>query len=194
GVDILFCPSSEEMYPPGYRTYVSVEGITDSLCGAKRPGHFRGVATIVTKLFSIISPHKAFFGQKDYQQTIVIKRLNVDLNLGIEVVVLPTIREADGLAMSSRNSYLSADERKKAVLIYKSLCSAEKIFASGERRTSAIVTGMEQILHNIDGIEVEYLSVVDGTTLEDISLAQKGDVIAVAAKVGRTRLIDNTIL
>ena len=194
GVDILFCPTAGEMYPPAYRTYVSVEGIGDPLCGAKRPGHFKGVATIVAKLFCIVRPHAAFFGRKDYQQTLVIKRLATDLNLGVNIRVLPTIREPDGLAMSSRNSYLSAEERCKAALLYKSLCSAEEIFASGERRSSAIVRGMEQILRSVDGIEVEYLSVVDGATLEDVTDAQKGDVVAIAARIGRTRLIDNTIL
>lgn len=194
GVDILFAPTVEEMYPPGYLTYVTVEGITDRLCGAHRPGHFRGVATVVSKLFTIAKPHLAFFGQKDYQQTLVIKRLTADLNLWVDIRVEPTVREPDGLAMSSRNAYLSPEERIKASLLYKSLCSAEKLFESGERQASLIMAEMERILRSVVGIDIEYLSVVDGNTLEAVPVARKRDVVALAAGIGRTRLIDNTIL
>lgn len=194
GVDILFSPSVEEMYPAGYLTYITVEGITDRLCGAHRPGHFRGVATVVSKLFAIVKPHLAFFGQKDYQQALVIKRLAADLNLGIDVRVELTVREPDGLAMSSRNAYLSPEERIKASFLYESLISAEKLFESGERQASIIMAEMERVLRSVDGIDIEYLSVVDGNTLEAVPVARKGGVVALAVRIGRTRLIDNTIL
>lgn len=194
GTDILFLPSNQEMYPAGYQTCVEVEQITKQLCGAHRPGHFRGVATIVTKLFNIISPHLAFFGQKDYQQTLAIKRLVQDLNMDVDIVVVPTVREPDGLAMSSRNAYLSPEDRKQALSLYKSLKCAENMFVAGERCSAALMKEMRRCFAGLPDVEVEYLACCNGTSLEYVENVAHGDVIALAVMVGGTRLIDNVVL
>jgi len=194
GVDIVFCPSVEEMYPDGYATYVHVEGLTEGLCGAFRPGHFRGVTTVVAKLFNIVMPHKAYFGEKDYQQLVVIKRMVKDLNFPIEIVPCPTIRENDGLAMSSRNVYLSQDEREAALSLYRSLMAAKALFDGGERDASVLKKVVEEGLRSSELVKPQYVEVVDAETLKPIERIERDAVIAVAAFVGKARLIDNVIL
>jgi len=201
GVDILFMPGVEDMYPEGFATYVSVDRLSDRLCGRFRPGHFRGVATVVTKLLNIVRPARAYFGQKDYQQSLIIKQVVRDLNLDTETVVCPTVREADGLAMSSRNLYLSPEERKAATVIYKTLCGARELVVSGKATFGEVKSFMEKRLSAEPLVdEVQYASVFDTETLEDISsmnvtIYDKGVVLlAVAVRIGRARLIDNELV
>lgn len=194
GVDILFLPDDSLMYPKGYSTFVEVEGISGKLCGLFRPGHFRGVATVVTKLFNIVSPGKAYFGQKDFQQTIVIKRLVKDLDMEIEIVVCPTVREADGLAMSSRNTYLSKEERAAASVIYRSLSEAKEAIKSGIIKTREIRKLMKEKLRSEPLVsEVQYSSVYDPESLEELEDIEGDVLLAVAVKIGNTRLIDNML-
>jgi len=192
--DIIFYPNDGEMYEDGFTTYVEVKKLEDHLCGKTRVGHFTGVATVVAKLFNIVKPHYAIFGQKDYQQLTVIERMVRDLNMDVEIVPYPTVREPDGLAMSSRNTYLSDMERKKARLISASLRKAEEMVRSSERNADTIRRAVEDILHQEDGIDVEYINICDTGTLEDVAVVAGKAVIAVACRIGRTRLIDNTIL
>ena len=194
GVDVVFYPSIKDMYPDGYATYVNVEGLTDTLCGVARPGHFRGVATIVTKLFHIVKPDIAYFGQKDAQQAILIKKMAEDLNLDIDIKVLPIVREKDGLAMSSRNAYLSPDERKDAAVLYQSLKKAEELMRSGERDASKIIAAMSDIIKTKPSTRVDYISIVDTKNLKDMSVISGEALIALAVFVGKTRLIDNIIV
>lgn len=194
GVDIIFYPSAEEMYPEGYVTYVNVEKLTEGLCGAFRPGHFRGVTTVVAKLFNIVMPHRAYFGEKDYQQLMVIKRMVRDLNFPIEIVPCPTVREEDGLAMSSRNAYLSQDERQAALALSRGLMAAEKLFASGEKDAAKLKHAVEEHLRSSELVRPQYVEVVDAETLEPVERIERDAVIAVAAFVGKARLIDNVIL
>lgn len=194
GVDIVFHPSVEEMYPEGYATYVNVEGLTEGLCGAFRPGHFRGVTTVVAKLFNIVMPHRAYFGEKDYQQLVVIKRMVRDLNFPIEIVPCPTVREEDGLAMSSRNVYLLPDERKAALSLSRGLMAAQKMFMSGERDAATLKRIVEEHLRSSELVRPQYVEVVDAETLEPIERVERDAVIAVAAFVGKARLIDNVVL
>lgn len=192
--DIIFYPDDGEMYKKDFTTYVEVRGLEDHLCGKTRVGHFTGVATVVAKLFNIVKPHYAVFGQKDYQQLTVIERMVRDLNMDVEIVPYPTVREPDRLAMSSRNTYLNDTERKKALLISVSLRKAEEMVRLGERNAETIRKAVEDILHQEDGIEVEYINICDTGTLEDVAAVAGRAVIAVACRIGRTRLIDNTIL
>lgn len=192
--DIIFYPDDGEMYEKAFSTYVEVKKLEDHLCGKTRTGHFTGVATVVTKLFNIVKPHYAVFGQKDYQQLTVIERMVSDLNQDVEIVPHPTVREPDGLAMSSRNTYLSTEERRKALLISASLRKAEEMFKTGVRDTGTIKEAVSAILHKEDGIDVEYIDICDAMTLEDIAVAGKKAVLAIACRIGKTRLIDNTIL
>jgi len=194
GVDVVFYPSIKDMYPAGYATYVNVEGLTDTLCGAARPGHFRGVATIVTKLFHIVKPDIAYFGQKDAQQAILIKKMAEDLNLDIDIKVLPIIREKDGLAMSSRNTYLSPDERKDAAVLYQSLKKAEELMRSGERDAAKIIAAMTDMIKAKPNARVDYISIVDTKNLKDVSRISGEALIALAVFMGKTRLIDNIIV
>ncbi len=194
GVDILFMPSASEIYPEGYLTYVNVEKITDVMCGASRPGHFKGVATIVAKLFDIVKPDKAFFGQKDYQQTLVIKKMAADLNMDIDVEALPTVREPDGLAMSSRNSYLNEEERKAATCLYWSLTKAEEMIKNGERNSAKIIGDMQKIIEAEKLARIDYITIADAETLEEIKTIDKKAVIALAVWIGKTRLIDNIVV
>lgn len=193
GVDVLFCPGDDAMYPAGYASYVSVERLGDGLCGARRPGHFRGVATVVAKLFNICRPHVAYFGRKDYQQGIILKRMAADLDFDLRVEFLPTVRETDGLAMSSRNAYLSAEERRAAAALYQALAAAQKRFGAGERRTDRLVSEAAHILTAAGG-RVDYVELVDGEELTPLAEAVPGALLAVAAFIGSTRLIDNTLL
>jgi len=194
GVDILFTPAPSEIYPEGFRTYVSVEGLSEILCGKTRPGHFRGVSTVVLKLFNIIKPHKSFFGQKDYQQTVIIRRMVKDLNVDTDIIVLPTVREADGLAMSSRNQYLKKDDRKAAAVIYRSLLQAGRLFESGVSGTERLRNTILSVLKEEPSVHTEYISIINPETLEEETFAENGTVIVVAARIGNTRLIDNIIL
>jgi pantoate--beta-alanine ligase len=192
--DIIFSPGVPEMYPKGYSTYVEVRGLTDHLCGLQRESHFLGVATVVMKLFNAVKPHVAIFGQKDYQQLKVIERMVRDLDMDVEVIGLATVREADGLAMSSRNAYLSEEERTKALLINRAIRRAKEAFRGGERKASRLSEEVRKILGSNDGISIEYVTVCDAETLVDLEKVDRRALIAVAASVGKTRLIDNTIL
>jgi pantoate--beta-alanine ligase len=171
-----------------------VEGISDVLEGAIRPGHFRGVATVVAKLFNIVKPHMAFFGQKDYQQCAVIRRMVNGLNMDVDVVVLPTVREPDGLAMSSRNSYLSADDRRKAAVIHRALSAAEQLARAGGKEPEKLKNNMLAVLREVPGIEIDYVEVADNETLAPIVSAQDSMVLLVAVRLGHTRLIDNLVI
>ncbi len=194
GVDILFCPSVEEMYPPGYCTWVNVEKLADILCGASRSGHFRGVTTVCTKLFLAVKPHFAVFGQKDAQQAVVIRRMVRDLNLGIDIIVAPIVREPDGLAMSSRNFYLSPEEKMSALVIPQSLRLAEDLVKQGERQAHRIISAMYEKISTQPQVRIDYIAVVHPETLEPLQQITSEALIAIAAYVGKARLIDNTIV
>jgi pantoate--beta-alanine ligase len=192
GIDVVFKPQREEMYPTGHRTFVEVQDVTDRWEGAARPGHFRGVATIVLKLFNAAQPDVAYFGQKDFQQCVVVRRLTSDLNLPIEIRVCPTVRDADGLALSSRNVYLSTDERSRALSLSQSLKQAARLFTGGEREAARIIREMKRLLAAAP-VEVDYAAIVDPETLEPLERVGPGSVALIAARVGSTRLIDNHI-
>lgn len=194
GTDIIFYPGDGEMYTDGFTTYVEVRGLDKHLCGKTRTGHFTGVATVVAKLFNIVKPHFAVFGQKDYQQLTIIERMVTDLNMDVKIVPYPTVREDDGLAMSSRNTYLSAAERKKALAISACLREAEGLVRAGERNAQTIRNAVEKTLQGEDGIEIEYIEICDAATLEETPVVRDRAVLAIACRIGRTRLIDNTIL
>jgi len=194
GTDLVFAPSRDDMYPPGYGTWIDVVGITTRLEGASRPTHFRGVATVVAKLFNIVRPDAAFFGQKDAQQALTVRQLIHDLNLGIELVVCPTVREPDGLAMSSRNTYLSGDERLAATVLYRALLQAETQYNEGERSADAIRGAMQEVLDREVLARPQYVSVADLDTLDEVQTVERPTLVSLAAYVGATRLIDNVIL
>jgi pantoate--beta-alanine ligase len=197
GVDVAYLPDAEAMYPTGYQTFVQVEQLSQGMCGASRPGHFRGVATVVLKLFNSVQPHVALFGMKDYQQLQVIKRLSRDLDLGVEIVGMPIVREADGLAMSSRNAYLSPDERLRALAISRALSGAAESFYERphERSGPRLVDNVRRGLHMTEGVRIDYVEVRDAETLETVTgNIERPAVVAVAAFVGGTRLIDNIVL
>lgn len=192
GVDYIFAPSAQEMYPREPLAYVDVEKLTVYLCGASRPGHFRGVATVVTKLFNITRPDRAYFGMKDAQQLRVIRRMNDDLNFGIEIVPVPTVREQDGLAMSSRNAYLSGMDREKAVVLSRSLKLAQEMVADGIYSTEKIKSAMRSlILSEVPAAVIDYVEVVDDDTVQPLAQVNGPSLIALAVKIGGTRLIDN---
>lgn len=194
GVDVIFFPSNQDMYPEGYQTYVNVEKVTENLCGLSRPGHFRGVTTVCCKLFNIMKPHSAVFGRKDFQQLAAIKRMVTDLNMDLEIVGMPTFREPDGLAMSSRNVYLSKEERTSALTLVSSLKTAQKLYAEGERNAVKIIRQAEKLITSAPFTAIDYIKICDAATLEDV-LEIKGEVVmALAVKVGKTRLIDNSVL
>lgn len=194
GADILFVPKTEEMYPDEYQTAVEVLWVTKNLCGKFRPGHFRGVATVVTKLFNIVRPQYAVFGEKDFQQLVVIKRLVRDLALDIEVIGMPVVREEDGLAMSSRNAYLSQEERKAALNIYKALQAAKALFDQGESSSRVLLKEVKRVVEAAPLLKPEYGKLVDTKTMEDMDSVGKEALLAIAARVGNTRLIDNIVL
>ena len=193
GTDIVFMPGVEEMYPPGFDAWVEVgQSLTGRLEGAFRPGHFRGVATVVAKLFNVVQPQRAYFGQKDGQQLAVIRKMVADLNMGVEVVAVPTVREPDGLAMSSRNAYLSPEERRAAAVLWRSLCRARELFDAGERRAEVIRGEMEDVLAAEPLARVEYVSVADAQTLAELETIQdRAALVSLAVRIGSTRLIDN---
>lgn len=195
GIDVVFLPDDSAVYPNGYCTYVEVQKLSDKLCGAHRKGHFRGVATVVAKLFNIVTPTRAYFGQKDFQQSVIIKKMASDLNMGLEVVVCPTIRESDGLAMSSRNQYLKEDERKAATIICQCLVQTSEKIKSGIIDIKSIKKFMAQTLSDEPLIsEVQYASAYDVQTLDELKKIEKEAVLAIALKIGQTRLIDNMIV
>ena len=191
GVEVVFCPDTAEIYPERYQTFVDVTEVTRDYCGASRPSHFRGVATVVTKLFTIIQPDVAVFGEKDYQQLVVIRRLAQDLGLDVDVVGLPTVREEDGLAMSSRNAYLSPAQRQQATTIYRGLRKAKRLLDSGERDAAELAAIAIDLLREEQDLVIDYVAVCDPETLERIPEVEKQAVLLVAVKVGDTRLIDN---
>lgn len=195
GCHIIFLPEAGEIYPATYSSFVEVEGIDQVLCGASRPGHFKGVATVVNKLFHIVAPTRAYFGQKDAQQALLIQKMVSDLNMDVEVIVLPTVREADGLAMSSRNAYLTHHERQAAAILYKSLCAAKELIAAGERNPHEITRLIFGILQNEPLAKIDYVEVVDAYTLKNFEQVLSSRVlIALAVRIGKTRLIDNLIM
>ncbi len=194
GMDLCFAPEAAAMYPPGYRTFVDVAELSEPLCGASRAGHFRGVATVVSKLFHVVQPHVAYFGQKDYQQSLIIRRMVRDLDLGIEIAVLPTVRAPDGLALSSRNAYLSVSERKAAAVLPAALRWAEGEFARGGRRAGALADGMRRLIAAEPAVAIDYVEVRDAEDLTPLETIDRPAVVALAVRIGRTRLIDNTIL
>ena len=193
-VDVVFYPSVEEMYPKDFSTYVDETKLSRYLCGKSRPGHFRGVCTIVTKLFNIVRPTRAYFGQKDAQQFRVIKRMVRDLNMDVELVECPIVREHDGLAMSSRNIYLSDDERAQALALYNSLKLAENLIKSGERDAEVVKNAMKEFLSRYDKVKIDYVEIVDEETLEPVKHIEGKVIVAIACWVGKARLIDNVIV
>ena len=194
GVDVVFVPTTEQMYAAENLTWVNVEKLTDTLCGRFRPGHFRGVTTVCAKLFNIVAPDVAFFGQKDAQQAVVIKRMVADLNMPLDIVVCPTVRQNDGLAVSSRNQYLTDQQKQDATLIYKSLQECRQMVETGTTEAQKIITRMRQILNRRPSIEIEYISIVDAETLRELDRVVGRVLVAVAVKIGPARLIDNILL
>jgi len=194
GVDVLFLPEAAEMYPPGFQTAVEVVRLQESLCGASRPGHFRGVATVVLKLLNIVRPEVVFFGQKDAQQAVILGRLAADLNLDVEVRVMPIVREPDGLAMSSRNAYLSPAERRAAAVLYRGIEEARRAFEAGERRAGVISARVREVIAGEPLARIDYVEAVGWPDLGCLDLIDRDALVAVAVRIGGTRLIDNTIL
>ncbi|MFQ5879967.1 MAG: pantoate--beta-alanine ligase [Dehalococcoidia bacterium] len=196
GMDVVFMPSAEEVYRQGFDTWVTVGGVTERLEGAARPGHFGGVATVVAKLFNIVQPQRAYFGRKDAQQLVVIQKMVADLDLEVEVVSMPTVREADGLALSSRNAYLSPQERRAATVLWRALCLAERLYQDGQRDAAALRRAMEELIAHEPLAGVDYVSVADAETLAELDCIEAGRpaLASLAAYIGRTRLIDNMTL
>ena len=192
--DILFYPPYDQMYPKGYTTYIQVRGLEDYLCGQTRKGHFVGVATVVAKLFNMVKPHIAVFGQKDYQQLTIIERMVKDLNMDVRIIPHPTVREEGGLAMSSRNTYLSSAEREKALLIYASINRLQDLVKTGERGSRVLKEEARRLLSSDNGVNIEYVSISDPETLVEVDLVKDRAVYAVAVRIGKTRLIDNAML
>jgi pantoate--beta-alanine ligase len=194
GVDVLFLPTAESMYPEGFQTHVEVERTAHGLCGDFRPGHFRGVTTVVAKLFHLTRPHLAVFGEKDFQQLAVIRRMTRDLSFGIEIIGAETVREPDGLAMSSRNVYLSAAERQSALCIPRALAAARALYAGGERDSLRLLAAARRVLGDEPQTRIEYVSLVDADSMEEVATADSPALLAVAVRIGKTRLIDNCVL
>ena len=192
--DVVFAPLDEEMYPASFGTWVDIERITERLEGAHRPGHFRGVATVVAKLFNIVQPTRAYFGQKDAQQALVIKRMVADLNMDIEIVVMPTLRESDGLAMSSRNTYLNPQERRAATVLFAALSLARQLWQEGEKDAERIRQQMTSLIGKEALAQIDYVSIADAETLEELRTIDQRALASLAVKIGKTRLIDNILL
>ena len=192
--DIVFMPPVAEMYPPQFNSWVDVGRITERLEGAARPGHFRGVATVVAKLFNIVQPDRAYFGQKDAQQLIVIKKMVAELNMNLEVVAVPTVREPDGLAMSSRNIYLNPEERKQAVVLYQALTLAQKLWSQGEKDAQTIRQKMKDLIQKQPLADIDYISIADAETLDELDKVRPPALVSLAVKIGKTRLIDNVVV
>jgi pantoate--beta-alanine ligase len=195
GVDVIFAPTVNEMYPDGNTAYVEVAGtLTETMCGNSRPGHFRGVTTVVAKLFDIVVPDRSYFGQKDAQQAVVVKRMVRDLDMPVAIRVMPIVREKDGLAMSSRNARLSADERRQALGLFRSLKQAEEMAARGELSTVRIIEEMTKILREGNDVRIDYIEIVDADELTPLETVKDNTLVAIAAFVGNTRLIDNVVI
>jgi pantoate--beta-alanine ligase len=194
GVDIVFAPTAGGMYPPGFQTTVALGPLTEPMCGASRPGHFNGVAVVVTKLFGIVQPDLALFGTKDFQQLAVIRQMTADLNLAVEIVGMPIVRESDGLAMSSRNSYLSPAERQQALCLYRAVQRVRQLFNSGETSVERLLAEARGEIEAGAEAEIDYLELRDGRTLQPVVQADAGTLFALAVRIGSTRLIDNTVL
>jgi pantoate--beta-alanine ligase len=194
GADIAFLPEAAAMYPEGYATYINVEGITEKLCGRSRPNHFRGVTTVVLKLFNLVQPQRAYFGEKDYQQLIVIKKMVKDLHLPIEIVGVATVREADGLAMSSRNAYLNPQERLSALCLSKSLAKAKEMIKAGEKNPQVIKEEISRIIEREPGAKIDYVSICHPSSLEELEWIESQVLVALAVKIGPARLIDNCLV
>lgn len=194
GVDLVFIPSVEEMYPPGFQTWVIVEEVSRPLEGASRPGHFRGVATVVAKLFNILQPDRAYFGQKDAQQTVVIRRMVQDLNIPVEIVICPTVREPDGLAMSSRNTYLNPEERRAATVLFRALQAAKARYEAGERDAERLREAMREVIRAEPLARIDYVSVAHPETLQELERVEGPALLSLAVYIGTTRLIDNLML
>jgi pantoate--beta-alanine ligase len=193
GVEVLFAPEVAEMYPDGSMTTVTVAGIGDRLDGASRPGHFTGVATVVAKLFQVVAPNRAYFGQKDAAQLAVLRQMVRDLNFDVELVGCAIVRDADGLALSSRNKYLTAEERKHALILHETLLRMEQMIAEGERHSEVVIRNGMTMLQTVPGVQVDYLAVVDANSLQPVACVATGSLVAIAAYVGKTRLIDNFV-
>jgi pantoate--beta-alanine ligase len=194
GVDYLFAPPPEEIYPKGFRTSIDVEGLSNRLEGRSRPGHFQGVATVVLKLFEIVQPRFAYFGRKDAQQSRIIQQMAADLNLDTEVVVAAIVREPGGLALSSRNTYLSATDRRAATALYRSLEAVQREVAAGERDAARLIVSARGVLDSESGVKVDYVEIVDAETLERVPALRARSLVLLAAQVGKTRLIDNALI
>jgi pantoate--beta-alanine ligase len=193
-VDVIFYPSVKDIYPESYSTYVTVDRLADTLCGASRPGHFKGVTTIVTKLFNIVKPDVAYFGQKDMQQALILKKMAQDLNMDVDVKIMPIVREKDGLAMSSRNIYLSAQQRQDATILYQSLKYAEGMIKQGERDAKKIIRTVEDMIRQKASAKIDYVKALDTRELKDMKMISGETLIALAVFFGNTRLIDNTLI
>jgi len=194
GTDIVFMPPVAEMYPPQFSSWVDVGKVTERLEGASRPGHFRGVTTVVAKLFNIVQPNRAYFGQKDAQQAIVIKKMVADLDMNLEVITLPTVREPDGLAMSSRNTYLNPEERQAALVLYQALTLAQQLYASGERDAEKLRQEMLTLIKKQPLADIDYVSIADTETLDELDTVSPPALVSMAVRIGKTRLIDNVVL
>jgi len=194
GVDFLFAPGLKEMYPAGAVTYVTVEELGGKLCGRSRPEHFRGVTTVVSKLFNIVEPNLAFFGQKDAAQAVIVRRMVRDLNIPVQIVTCPTLREPDGLAMSSRNAYLDPQQRKSAPVLYRSLIEVQKRFGQGEHRAGRLIEAGKSVFAEVPAVLLDYFEIVDPETLDPVEDVSRAALVAVAAFVGKARLIDNVVL
>jgi pantoate--beta-alanine ligase len=194
GIDLVFLPEVKDIYPDESSTFVIVEGLSNVLEGASRPSHFRGVATVVTKLFNLVKPTRAYFGQKDAQQALVLKKMVADLDMNLELIVCPTIREEDGLAMSSRNIFLNAEERRSALVISRALFAAQERWLAGERDGETLRRLMRQIIESAPGVQIDYISVADPATLTELEKVKESALASLAVKIGGTRLIDNVIL
>ena len=194
GVDIVFMPLVEEMYPPHFDNWVEVGRITERLEGAARPGHFRGVATVVAKLFNIVQPDRAYFGQKDAQQLLVIRKMVTDLDMNLEVIAVPTVREPDGLAMSSRNIYLNPEERKQAAVLYQALTLAQKLYSEGEKDAQTIRQQMTELIQKQPLANIDYISIADAETLDELDKVRPPALVSLAVRIGKTRLIDNIVV
>jgi pantoate--beta-alanine ligase len=193
-VNAVFAPAAKDMYPDGYRTDVDTKGLSEKLCGASRPDLFRGVTTVVAKLFNIVKPDIAYFGEKDYQQQVIVRKMVNDLNMGVKIVSMPTVREKDGLAMSSRNTYLNKEDRVKALVINRSLKYAKMLVNSGIRSSAKIKAAMTKLMRTASGLKIDYISICDPETLDEKSVIKGKTLIAVAVYIKKTRLIDNIVV
>lgn len=194
GVDLVWTPDVTDVYPEGFQTYVDIEDLGRPLEGSSRPGHFRGVCTVVTKLFNVFQPYRAYFGQKDAQQVVVVKQMVRDLNFDIKIVMCPTFREPDGLAMSSRNVRLKPDDRQLALVLNKALTLAQNMFSKGEHNSDRLIAEMYKFVDSVNDVHIDYISVNDTATLHPVLVAKAGDLVSIAAEIGGVRLIDNIIL